>query len=366
MNEKAFQKFLATGEYAPTEDSIPWQQFYKTNLEQHDARFHPNGYKEGDSCKYRESLAKGDTTDLALSDAEYAEERIQEKEKLARIRASEAGMSLAEKREKRIAEAKAKGEPLDYADRYDAELEPLFYGIYDEDEIVEDCFKDNSNLGDSDSRGWLGRRKVYGYGSIPNDITDAFVEFARSHGGDPDKAIDTPKALAEAGYEVRGGRRKNELKLMKKIKPTYPYFNTVEDLHFSWRPKNLPRKKTEPSMATLLSKVTDPFQKQMFQYFNSLININPTYATEPNALVGYLQGYNGQQETSNAQFYGPEVQKFFQHIRDTPYDEAVEEMGKIMKEYAESPVMAKAKKDQTGMRNAGRRSLDLRQSALYD
>ena len=63
MNERAFQRYLATGEYVPTEDAAP------TSLEAHDRRFHPDGYKEGDSCKYREELARGDNADLVVAEA---------------------------------------------------------------------------------------------------------------------------------------------------------------------------------------------------------------------------------------------------------------------------------------------------------
>lgn len=43
------------------------------NLAAHDARFHPKGYKPGDSCKYREALAKGDDADM-LENAEASEQ----------------------------------------------------------------------------------------------------------------------------------------------------------------------------------------------------------------------------------------------------------------------------------------------------
>lgn len=44
----------------------------ESDLDKHDKRFHPNGYKDGDYCKYRESLAKGDDADR-LADAEKTE-----------------------------------------------------------------------------------------------------------------------------------------------------------------------------------------------------------------------------------------------------------------------------------------------------
>ena len=34
-----------------------------TDLQKHDAKYHPKGYKQGDACKYREMLAKGDNVD---------------------------------------------------------------------------------------------------------------------------------------------------------------------------------------------------------------------------------------------------------------------------------------------------------------
>lgn len=43
-----------------------------TDLEKHDARFHPEGYKEWQSCKYRDALRRGDDADK-LEAAEKAE-----------------------------------------------------------------------------------------------------------------------------------------------------------------------------------------------------------------------------------------------------------------------------------------------------
>lgn len=72
MNESAFQKFLATGDFTVTEDAAPKKD---PTLAAHDKRFHPQGYKEGDSCKFREALAKGDKSDAALAAAEAVEAR---------------------------------------------------------------------------------------------------------------------------------------------------------------------------------------------------------------------------------------------------------------------------------------------------
>ena len=67
MNIKSFTKYLATGEYVPTADAAP------IDLAAHDRRFHPNGYKEGDRCDVRASLASGDVSDVALAKAEQNE-----------------------------------------------------------------------------------------------------------------------------------------------------------------------------------------------------------------------------------------------------------------------------------------------------
>ena len=45
-----------------------------TDLERHDAKYHPNGYKDGDHCKYRQALARGDDADrLAVAEREEGE-----------------------------------------------------------------------------------------------------------------------------------------------------------------------------------------------------------------------------------------------------------------------------------------------------
>lgn len=45
-----------------------------TDLQKHDARYHPNGYQEGDLCRYREALARGDDADKVAA-AEQDEDR---------------------------------------------------------------------------------------------------------------------------------------------------------------------------------------------------------------------------------------------------------------------------------------------------
>lgn len=56
------------------EDSgIDWKKDpgVQETLAGHDARFHPNGYKEGDKCKFRERLQKGDLADSFLDDIRF-------------------------------------------------------------------------------------------------------------------------------------------------------------------------------------------------------------------------------------------------------------------------------------------------------
>lgn len=48
------------------------------SLEEHDKRFHPNGYKEGQKCEFRESLEKKDKTDTALQDDTIRIKRVRE------------------------------------------------------------------------------------------------------------------------------------------------------------------------------------------------------------------------------------------------------------------------------------------------
>ena len=58
MNEKAFQKYLATGVYVPAEDGAP------VSLSAHDKRFHPNGFDpKKDRCEFREKQKNGDEAD---------------------------------------------------------------------------------------------------------------------------------------------------------------------------------------------------------------------------------------------------------------------------------------------------------------
>ena len=66
--ESAFADFMKE----PTEDADetagqaanpPANPAQMTDLQKHDAKYHPNGYKKGDKCKYRENLDKGDNAD---------------------------------------------------------------------------------------------------------------------------------------------------------------------------------------------------------------------------------------------------------------------------------------------------------------
>lgn len=53
------------------EDADPFEGRSLTDLEKHDRRFHPQGYREGDYCKYRDALKRGDDADkLATAEKE--------------------------------------------------------------------------------------------------------------------------------------------------------------------------------------------------------------------------------------------------------------------------------------------------------
>lgn len=82
MDANKLQKFLAHGETAKDAGGMadPFSDPYVlTSLEKHDARFHPNGYKEGDTCKYREALKRGDLADYFLDDVRFDAELEEEK-----------------------------------------------------------------------------------------------------------------------------------------------------------------------------------------------------------------------------------------------------------------------------------------------
>ena len=83
MDAKKFQKFLAHGETAQDARGTvdPFEDPYVlTSLEKHDRRFHPDGYKEGDTCKYREALKRGDLADYFLDDVRFDAELEEEKD----------------------------------------------------------------------------------------------------------------------------------------------------------------------------------------------------------------------------------------------------------------------------------------------
>lgn len=79
MNEEALKHYLATGESpVATQDAAidsTNDPFVKSSLAYHDKRFHPKGYKEGDSCKFRERLNKGDQYDMFLDDLRVESEK---------------------------------------------------------------------------------------------------------------------------------------------------------------------------------------------------------------------------------------------------------------------------------------------------
>lgn len=92
MNEKSFKEYLASGETNATDASLDltsaairgWRSPLKAQpkpqmpphkdaaagggnppggLDAHDKKYHPNWYKDGDSCNYRASLEKNDKAD---------------------------------------------------------------------------------------------------------------------------------------------------------------------------------------------------------------------------------------------------------------------------------------------------------------
>lgn len=53
------------------QDADPFEGRELSNLEKHDKRFHPQGYNDGDFCKYRDALKSGDDADkLAIAEKE--------------------------------------------------------------------------------------------------------------------------------------------------------------------------------------------------------------------------------------------------------------------------------------------------------
>lgn len=76
MDKQALKRYLATGEFTPAWDAEPM-----TDLQRHDAKYHPGGYKEGDACKFRKAMGKLDGVDdltlrEGLEEAEFDEEKI--------------------------------------------------------------------------------------------------------------------------------------------------------------------------------------------------------------------------------------------------------------------------------------------------
>ena len=56
-------------------DSDPFYGMGMSNLQQHDAKYHPQGYSDGDFCRYRQALERGDgADDLAKAEKQEANE----------------------------------------------------------------------------------------------------------------------------------------------------------------------------------------------------------------------------------------------------------------------------------------------------
>ena len=97
MNPKSFLEYLKTGAPVPTQDYEawdlgyvpgrgypdydgyteiePWNRISKTPLQKHDEVYHPDGYKPGDVCKFRERLDAGDNGDMLDPDYVLGEQR---------------------------------------------------------------------------------------------------------------------------------------------------------------------------------------------------------------------------------------------------------------------------------------------------
>lgn len=108
MDKTSFLKYLALGEQKPAPASETAQDFHmldltpaaargwfppmkalpkpqypikpgrEGDLQEHDRRWHPNGYKPGDKCKYREELARKDEADRLAAEGGAEEAKIDE------------------------------------------------------------------------------------------------------------------------------------------------------------------------------------------------------------------------------------------------------------------------------------------------
>ena len=108
MDKTSFLKYLALGEQKPAPATETAEDFHMLDLtpsaargwfppmkalpkpqypikpgragdlEEHDRRFHPEGYKEGDKCKYREELAKKDEADRLAAEGGSEAVKVEE------------------------------------------------------------------------------------------------------------------------------------------------------------------------------------------------------------------------------------------------------------------------------------------------
>ena len=57
------------------QDADPFEGSGLTDLQKHDAKYHPDGYRDGDYCKYRKALERGDDADqLAAAEKEEGDQ----------------------------------------------------------------------------------------------------------------------------------------------------------------------------------------------------------------------------------------------------------------------------------------------------
>lgn len=142
--EKAFKK--ANAEFGTRDDSMAQDEDDSetsipsdsssssqppTDLQKHDAKYHPNGYNPGDNCKYRENLAKGDEADQLDPenvDGEEAPESDEQKQKTSTSTPQSLAKAVSDAKDK--VDAELQKTPIDfgalqkalseYEDAYDA------------------------------------------------------------------------------------------------------------------------------------------------------------------------------------------------------------------------------------------------------
>ncbi len=215
MNTRKLTDYLALDEEAragmtPALDAMP-----NPSLEEHDRRFHPNGYKEGDACKFREELARQDEIDLSI--------RQEVKESFARIggdadyrKAREKQKKHEKERRRKLAEAVAK-ESQTAPDELVNWLMAAGVPAKDADEapaaLVETALRDANLWGDSDGKwkvtkegdfgpvieGWTELHADESGNQFPLDELNGALEEMGLAASTPDM-VDSESGLAKSGF----------------------------------------------------------------------------------------------------------------------------------------------------------------------